>query len=104
MHSIHPGQVLAVLAALVAGIIGCGNENGPTQPAQPTKLAFVVQPSTAAGSQTITPAVRVAVEDASGNTVTGPSDTITLALGANPDSATLSGTLTVAAVQGIATF
>src|SRR5439155_367876 len=52
----------------------------------------------------IAPAVQVAVQDASGNTVTSASATVTVALGANPGAGALSGTLTVAATQGIATF
>ena len=53
MHSILPGRDLAVLAAIVAGIVGCAND-GVTQPSHPVKLAFVVQPSAAGGSQAIT--------------------------------------------------
>jgi uncharacterized repeat protein (TIGR03806 family) len=73
---------------------------GPT----PTALAVVQQPSTVNAGATITPAVQVAVRDAAGNTVTSSSATVTLALGANPGGATLSGTLAVAAVNGVATF
>src|SRR5207249_1047297 len=69
-----------------------------------TTLAVVVQPSAAAGAEPITPAVQVAVQDAFGNTVTAATDAVTVALGANPGAGTLSGTLTVAATQGIATF
>src|SRR5439155_346321 len=52
----------------------------------------------------VPPAVQGAVQDACGNTVTTATDAVTVALGANPGAATLSGTLTVAAIQGIATF
>ncbi|HVH66598.1 MAG TPA: hypothetical protein VM716_01895 [Gemmatimonadales bacterium] len=96
------GLVLVVLPALAAGIIGCGTEKGPTRPAPP-QLAFIVQPTVTTDAQAI-PMVQVAVRDASGNTVTTSKDPVTLALEANPDNATLSGTLTVTAVQGIATF
>ena len=61
-------------------------------------------PANAAGAQLITPAVQVAVQDASRNTVTSATDAVTVALGANPGAGTLSGTLTVAATQGTATF
>ena len=44
------------------------------------------------------------VEDANGNTVTTATTPVTLALGANPGGATLGGTLTVNAVNGVATF
>src|SRR3989442_5498890 len=52
----------------------------------------------------ITPAVRVTARDAQGNTATGFTGTVTVALDANPGSGTLSGTTAVAAVAGLATF
>ncbi len=69
-----------------------------------TKLAFAVQPSNTPAGASISPAVTVTVEDASGNTVTSATTSVTLTLGANPGSASLSGTTTVAAVNGVATF
>src|SRR5205807_450796 len=51
-----------------------------------------------------TPAVQVAVQDAQGNTVTTATTSITVAIGTNPASGTLTATPTVAAVNGVATF
>jgi alpha-tubulin suppressor-like RCC1 family protein len=68
------------------------------------KLVFTVQPSDAAAGAAITPAVRVTVQDAQGNTVTTATTSITVAIGTNPASGTLTGTTTVAAVSGVATF
>jgi len=48
--------------------------------------------------------VRVAIEDALGNRVLSARDPVTLALDANPGAATLGGTLTVVATEGVATF
>ena len=48
--------------------------------------------------------VRVAIVDSAGNVVQSASDTITLALAYNPGGATLSGTTTLIAQQGIAKF
>jgi len=105
MSSMLLRPTLWILPALAAAIIACGGDKAPTQPAAPaSKLAFTVPPTNAAGAQLITPPVQVTVQDASGNTVTSATDAVTLALGANPGAGTLSGTLTVAAVQGIATF
>ena len=104
MHLIRARRGLAVLPALTAVIIRCGGEKGPTRPAPPPTLAFVVQPSAVACDQPITPAVQVAVQDAAGNTVTAATDAVTVELGANPGGGTLSGMLTVAATQGLATF
>jgi len=44
------------------------------------------------------------VQDALGNTVTTATDNVTLAIATNPANGTLSGTVAVAAVNGIATF
>ncbi|MFI5379194.1 MAG: choice-of-anchor tandem repeat GloVer-containing protein [Tepidisphaerales bacterium] len=69
----------------------------------PAKLAFVQPPSFASAGQTISPAVTVAVEDAAGHLIATDSSSVTLAV-SNPSNATLNGTLTVAAVNGVATF
>jgi hypothetical protein len=69
-----------------------------------TQLAFVVQPTSTAAGDNITPAITVVLRDASNNLVTTETSNVTLAINANPGSSTLSGTLTVAAVAGTATF
>src|SRR6266550_96826 len=98
------GFLIAIAVSAPLVIVACGGDEGPTQPAAATGLVFTVSPTNAAGAQSITPAVQVAVQYASGNTVTNATATVTVALGANPGAGTLSGTLTVAAIQGIATF
>ena len=50
------------------------------------------------------PAVKVGVEDAVGNVVTTATNQITIAIGTNPSTGTLSGTALVNAVAGVATF
>src|SRR5439155_782038 len=50
------------------------------------------------------PAVRVTARDGSGNTGTSYTGLITVAIGANPGGGTLSGTTSVNAVSGVATF
>ena len=47
---------------------------------QPSKLAFLQQPSNALAGATISPAVQVAVEDVNGNVVSAATNPITLAL------------------------
>jgi hypothetical protein len=69
-----------------------------------TQLAFTVQPSNATAGSAIAPAVQVTARDAAGNVASGFSGTITIALGANPGGGTLSGTTSVSAVNGVATF
>src|SRR5437588_2326036 len=98
--------VAVVLCGVALG--GCsGSTSGPVQPSgvgPAAKVVFIAQPSGAAAGAAITPGVRVAVQDAQGNTVTTATTSITLAIGTNPASGTLAGTTTVAAVNGVATF
>src|SRR5207248_1489617 len=58
----------------------------------------------AAAGAAITPAVQVTAQDAQGNTATGFTGNVTVAIGTNPSSGTLGGTKSVAAVAGVATF
>jgi len=69
----------------------------------PSKLAFGVQPSSATSATAIAPAITVQIQDAQGNLTTSTANVV-LAMGANPSGSTLSGTTTVAAVAGTATF
>lgn len=68
-----------------------------------TKVVVTTQPagSTAAGAPF---SLVVSVEDVSSSVVFGSTANVTVAIGTNPSSGTLSGTLTVAAVAGVATF
>ena len=68
------------------------------------KLVFGQQPTGAGAGMTISPAVTVLVQDANGNTVAGDNSNVTLAITTNPGGGMLSGTTTVAAVNGVATF
>ncbi len=67
----------------------------------PSQVAFLTQPSNIIAGATMSPAVRVAIEDRDGHIVTSSSASVSLTLS---PSATLGGTTTVAAVQGVATF
>ncbi len=73
-------------------------------PAAPAIVGFVAAPSTTDSAQAITPPVQVAIQDAFANTITSATNAVTLTLGANPGGATLAGTLTVSAVNGVASF
>ena len=71
----------------------------------PSKLAFVQGPSDTAVGAAMTPAVRVAVEDANGNVETSDNATkVSLAIATNPAGGTLSGGSAVTVASGIATF
>jgi hypothetical protein len=70
-----------------------------------TQLVYLQQPTNTVAGTTITPSVTVQVEDANGNVEVGDTTTtVTLAIGTNPSSGTLSGTLTRTAASGVATF
>jgi hypothetical protein len=69
-----------------------------------TKLAFGQQPTNTQLGAAISPAVTVRILDAANNLVANDTRNVTLAIGTNPSSGTLSGTTTVAAVAGVATF
>ena len=70
----------------------------------PALLVFGQQPTDAGMASTISPAVTVAIQDAGGNPVTTATNSVTVAIGNNAGPGTLSGTLTQAAVNGVATF
>ena len=69
-----------------------------------SQLVFSAQPTNTAAGDSIMPAVQVTLENSSGTTATTDDSDVTLALGTNPSRGTLGGTLTVAAVNGVATF
>ncbi|XXF79957.1 hypothetical protein P2318_09465 [Myxococcaceae bacterium GXIMD 01537] len=97
------------LLVLTSALALAGCDNGTTTPVKvnpshpPAQLAFVAGPGDAIAGAAFEPVVRVAVRDASGAAVAA-STPVTLALGANPAGATLSGTLTVNSEQGVASF
>jgi hypothetical protein len=68
------------------------------------KVAFVAQPSAALAGNIIAPPVVVAAQDAQGTLVPTFTGNVTIVVGNNPGSGTLSGTTPVAAVGGLATF
>ena len=99
-------QILGFATILIclAFFGGCGSSSSSNVTLGPaTKLAFTTQPSSAAaGSSTIS--ATVSIEDAAGHVVTTATNQVTIAIGTNPASGTLSGTATATAVAGVATF
>ena len=67
-------------------------------------MVYAQQPTATVAGVAISPAVTVTVQDAGGNTVTSSAATVTIAIGTNPGAGTLSGTVSVNAVSGVATF
>ena len=94
---------------LAAFALGCGSDGDRTYPNftsfqnndAPVRLEFQTVPQRAAGS-TFGP-ISVAIVDFNGLVVTTDNRPVTISL-VNPGGATLSGTTTVSAVNGVATF
>jgi len=87
-------------SALLIGSCTDSTSPGPV----PAKLAFVVQPQATGAGIPINPPIEVALEDASGQTLTSSSAAVTLALEANPGHSRLAGSTSVKAINGVATF
>src|SRR3989441_867698 len=88
----------------LASVFALNPGAAPPPPPAATRLAFTVQPSGTTAGSTIAPPVKVAAQDGAGNTDATFSGSISVALGTNPSAGTLSGTQTVTAVSGVATF
>src|SRR5437667_175579 len=67
-----------------------------------TQLVFNVQPSTTTAGTAITPAVEVTAQDASGNTASGFTGNVTVAIGTNQIGGASGGENTEGAVAGAA--
>jgi sugar lactone lactonase YvrE len=72
--------------------------------ASASKLAFAQQPHNAVVNATMMPPVTVEIQDELGNLITTATNTVALSLAANPGGAALAGTVSKAAVAGVATF
>jgi hypothetical protein len=72
----------------------------------PTTLAFLTQPSGAMPGSSFATQPMVVIQDIEGNIVTSATDLVTVSITSNTGAAgaTLDGTLTVSAINGMATF
>ncbi len=102
--SIDRAGIGYTMRASASGLIPDTSAAFDITPGVAAQLAFVVQPSNATAGATITPALQVEIEDVLGNRVTTATNTITLAILANPGGGTLSGTVAVSAAGGVASF
>lgn len=90
------------LVAKSAGVTDVFSNQFDVLAAPASRLQFVTQPSNAAAGASIAPAIRVAIQDQQGNTVTTATDSVRLSL--NPGTGNLGGVVAVKAVNGVATF
>ena len=85
-------------------VAACERSTAAPPPPLPAKLAFTSQPVSAMAGDAINPDVQVTIEDSLGRTVITPTNLVTLAIGASQGGGTLTGTLSAAAISGVATF
>lgn len=76
----------------------------PSASCIPTQLSFQVQPTNVTVGIAFSPAIQVSVLDAQGVICNQATNSVSLSLGSNPGSGSLSGTLVAPPVNGIATF
>ncbi|HYC51187.1 MAG TPA: Ig-like domain-containing protein [Gemmatimonadaceae bacterium] len=92
------------LAAASNALTGATSSTFNINSGAAAKLAFSIQPTSSIAGDPLSPAVQVEIRDANDNLVTSARDPITIAFSANPGSGTLTGTKTVNAINGIASF
>jgi hypothetical protein len=95
------------IVAVPAGETATTSFSITCEPGPATQLRFTVQPSDTKVNSTIQPPVQVTALDAQGNRATSFNGSVTIAIGRNGGGllpGTLSGTRTVSAVNGVATF
>jgi hypothetical protein len=96
-----------IVSATVNGVAITQTDTVTVTPGVAAALVFTGQPTNTAAAATINAGsggVVVTARDSFGNTAGSFSGNVTLAIAANPSTGTLSGTLSQAAVAGVATF
>jgi hypothetical protein len=91
------------LLASSTGLTSAMSSSFSITPGAADHLAFLSAPSSTTAGSTLA-STQIAIEDALGNVVTNSTDSVTISLGTHPAGATLSGTATMAAPSGVATF
>ncbi len=113
VHMLMIGLRYFGMALVAAGTLACpgpellGNRGiaiGHTGGTGTGLLAFRVQPRGVTAGNIMTPAVQVQIQDTLGNVDTSFTASVTIAIGTNPVGGRLSGTTSVAPVNGVALF
>jgi hypothetical protein len=83
-----------------------GAATGPiaVSPASASQLGYQQTPTTGTAGQTLSPSVKVTVEDAFGNLLTTDTSTVAIGVASGPGGFTTGSTTSVAAVNGVATL
>jgi len=117
LHLRHTAWLLVPLACVLnacdagpGGPLGLGGKNsgipigGSGGGTGADALSFTVEPTNATDGNIITPPIQVVVRDSVGNVDTGFTAAITITIAVNPVGGNLSGTTSVAPVNGVAQF
>ena len=100
--SIDKGGTGYTLTAATSGLTGATSNGFDIGAA--SQLAFSIPPASAVAGDPLSPAVQVEIRNASGQLITTARDAVTIAFANNAGGGTLSGTKTVNAINGIASF
>ncbi len=92
------------LQASDGSLTAATSANLTVSPGAAAMLAFQTGPISAVAGVTLSPAVTVAVEDQFGNLVTSSTSTVTLSVANGPNGLAAGSSVSMAAVNGIATF
>lgn len=92
------------LSATSGSLDGATSEAFNVRPGEPASLMFITQPSNVGAGASISPPVQVEIRDALGNRVTSSTMSVSVSLGNGGSGATLGGTTSVDASDGVATF
>jgi len=86
------------------GLTGAATGPIAVSPASASQLGYQQTPTTGTAGQTLTPSIKVTVEDAFANLVTTDNSTVAIAVVSGPGGFTTGSTTSVAAVNGVATL
>ncbi|HEY6090988.1 MAG TPA: Ig-like domain-containing protein, partial [Gemmatimonadales bacterium] len=98
------GSATVITATINGGAVTTPRPSLTVIPGPPAQLAFLSTPPFATTGAVITPPVQVGARDLAGNATPSFTGNVTVAIGTNPSGGLLAGTLTQAAVAGVATF
>ena len=98
------GTATTIHATVNSGTVTTALPLVAVTPGAASHLVFTVAPSPSFVGSAIAPAVEVTARDPFGNTTPAFTAAVTIAIGTNPSTAVLTGTLSHNAVAGVATF
>lgn len=93
---------LSTLLALVALATACKDATSFAHTA--TRVAFLTEPSNAVVDSSLSGTIEIGIVDNTGTIRTDATSSVVITIGNNPGGAVLTGTTTVQAVNGIASF